>query len=124
MLALAPAVALATGPSAGDNQYTDPLKSTTTAHTTPPPTSTTTAAPPPAATPPPVSTAPATPVPAQAPTATTAATTTSTSVATPTDPSSLPRTGYESWLAALLGGGLVALGFGIRLRYQGPRRNY
>jgi hypothetical protein len=114
MLSLAPGVALATGPSAGDNQYTDPLKSITTAHTTPAPT--TTSAPPQTTAPPPVAptSTPITP-PASA-TASTAPT------ATTSDPSaSLPRTGYNGWLAALLGAGLVAAGAGIRLRFTDPR---
>ena len=118
MLAVAPVVVAASGPSAGDNQYTDPLKSTTTTHATPPPTTTNA----PASTgggPAPATTTTITPPPTAVAAATT---TTATGTATPAasaSTGSLPRTGYESWLAALLGVGLVTTGIGIRLRYVG-----
>lgn len=109
---LGPAAALAaSGPSAGDNQYTDPLKSTTTTASKPAKTATTTTSTAPASTPPgTINTAPptatATPT---TPIATTAAGTTSQSA-------TLPRTGYDGWLAAALGAGLVAAGLGVRRR--------
>jgi hypothetical protein len=114
MLAVGPALALATGPSAGDNQYTDPLKSTAS-HPPPPPATT---APPPVAAPPATSssdtattTTPSTIAPG--PAASAISSDTSPAATAP----SLPRTGYDAWLAIPLGAGLISLGAGIRLRY-------
>jgi hypothetical protein len=111
---LGPAAALAaSGPSAGDNQYTDPLKSTTTTASKPAKTATTTttqSTQPPSTSSGTINTAPptatATPT---APIATTASGTTSNSA-------TLPRTGYDGWLAAALGAGLVVAGFAVRRR--------
>jgi hypothetical protein len=103
-LALGPiAAALASsGPSAGDNQYTDPLSNTTTAtHQTAPPPVTTTAAPPAQTTPPPV--------------ATTADPTTTTTAKG--DPKTLPMTGYDAWLGGAFGLFLTAGGIAVRRRY-------
>jgi len=101
-----PAAAIAVagnGPSAGDNQYTDPLSTSTTTHSTPPPASTTPA------------TAPAPPTaPATAPTATLASSTTSTSSGSSSK--TLPMTGYDGWAGALLGAGLLGAGFAVRRR--------
>jgi LPXTG-motif cell wall-anchored protein len=114
---LGPAAALAaSGPSAGDNQYTDPLKSTTTTASKPAKSASTTT---PAATPPPstssgtINTAP--PVATATTTAPTATIATTASSATSTS-ATLPRTGYDSWLAAALGAGLVAAGLSVRRR--------
>lgn len=118
VIAGAPApAALANGPSAGDNQYTDPLAgqttshTTSTTHTTPPPAQTTST---PAATSPPATT-PATSAPSPAPTAATGATgTTAVGAATgKADPKTLPLTGFDATLGAgvgflLLGAGLLA----------------
>jgi LPXTG-motif cell wall-anchored protein len=114
-LALAvPAVTLASGGgSAGDQQYTDPFGGTTTSAT-----HTTTSAP------------PATSSPSPSPTPTTSATpvaSTQTSSSDPTAPTAtiasstagqLPRTGYDSWLAAALGFALVAGGLALRVRIR------
>jgi LPXTG-motif cell wall-anchored protein len=109
LAAAVPAVALANGGSAGDNQYVDPLagvhshsgssassSATNAAATTSTPAATATAA------------------------ASTATTPTATSAATSTHPSgkstSLPRTGFQDWQAAGLGLVLVAGGLGLRRR--------
>ncbi len=121
LTALAMAVPAATlasggGGSAGDQQYTDPFAGTSNpsgTHTTkthpatkPAPAAT---APAPAASAPAASTpAPATTAPAASP-----ATTTTASTARPT---TLPFTGYDSWLAAGLGAALVAGGALLRRR--------
>jgi cytoskeletal protein RodZ len=112
---LGPAGALANGPSAGDQQYIDPLGSgnhhhksnggSSTSTTTP---STSTATSPPPATVTPTTT-----------TATTASSTAATTSATPShghDPSgkTLPFTGFDVWLAAGLGLSLLAGGAYLR----------
>lgn len=102
-----PAAAIAVagnGPSAGDNQYTDPLStSTSTSHAS---------APPPATTPAPVASAP-TPA-ATGPTATIASATTSASSASSSK--TLPMTGYDELAGMLLGAGLLGAGFAVRRR--------
>jgi hypothetical protein len=104
-----PAAAIAVagnGPSAGDNQYTDPLSTSTTTHSTPPPAA--------SATPPPAP-APAT---APPPTATPTATIAATAAPTTSGSSSktLPMTGYDGLAGALLGAGLLGAGFAARRR--------
>lgn len=105
-----PAAAIAVagnGPSAGDNQYTDPLStSTTTHHSTPPP-------PPPASTTPATAPAPAT-APTTAPTATLASST--TSATSGSSSKTLPMTGYDGLAGALLGAALLGTGFAVRRR--------
>ena len=108
LLALgAPAVALAGG-SAGDQQYTDPFGAGTTttsaardtATATTPASATTPAATPPAADPAPAQTSTG-----SQPTATVAGTS-----------SSLPYTGYDTWMAAGFGAVMLATGLGLRLQ--------
>jgi cobalamin biosynthesis Mg chelatase CobN len=102
-----PAAAIAVagnGPSAGDNQYTDPLSTSTTTHATAPP---------------PASTTPATaPTPAAAPTTAPTATLASSTTSSTSGSSSktLPMTGYDGWVGALLGAGLLGTGFAVRRR--------
>lgn len=112
---LGPTAALANGPSAGDQQYIDPLGSgnhhhksnggSSTSTTTP---STSTATSPPPATVTPTTT-----------TATSASSTPATTSATPShghDPpgKTLPFTGFDAWLAAGLGLSLLAGGAYLR----------
>jgi hypothetical protein len=108
-LALGPiAVALANGgPSAGNNQYSDPLGNTTTAthRSAPPPAATTTPTPAPTTSPPVAATAD--------PTTTATTSTTSTTSAG----KSLPMTGYDAWLSGAFGVFLVAGGIAVRRRY-------
>jgi LPXTG-motif cell wall-anchored protein len=126
-LGIAPTAALATGPSAGDNQYTDPLAgqsghtTSTTHHTTPPPKTTTS----PATTQPPTAptTSPAAPAPTTTTSGTSAATSTpagtSSTVATTTakaDPKTLPLTGYDTALGAALGALMLGAGLVVRRR--------
>jgi hypothetical protein len=105
-----PAAAIAVagnGPSAGDNQYTDPLSTSTTKHSTPPP--------PPASTTPATAPAPATATaPTTAPTATLASST--TSATSGSSSKTLPMTGYDGLAGALLGAGLLGTGFAVRRR--------
>jgi hypothetical protein len=104
-----PAAAIAvagSGPSAGDNQYTDPLSTSTSTHSTAPPPASTTPAPPVS----PTSTV------APAPTATIASTATSTTAGSSSK--TLPLTGYDGLGAALLGGGLLGAGFVVRRRLR------
>ena len=125
-LALAvPAVTLASGGgSAGDQQYTDPFAGTPTpqTHTGGTQTATLTAtAPAPATTPASAGTTPATgtrpPAATPAPaTATSAPAVSAASATTSTRPTTLPFTGYDSWLAAGLGAGMVAGGIVLRRR--------
>jgi hypothetical protein len=130
---LGPTSALANGPSAGDQQYIDPLGGNTGSQhshtstngagsTSTSPASTPPATTPPATTPAAVTTTPAT-VTTTASTAATATTSTSTSAA-PTasstakksaaDPQTLPMTGFDVWLAGAIGLGLAALGLSLR----------
>jgi LPXTG-motif cell wall-anchored protein len=130
---LGPAAALATGPSAGDQQYVDPLggshssggshhssggshssgSSTTPSSTaTTPGTSPTT--PSAGAT---VSSSTTTTTASASPTATTA----STSATSAKDPKSLPRTGFDVWLAVLIGAGLLSSGLIVRRTVRGER---
>jgi hypothetical protein len=123
-LAVPAATLAAGGGSAGDQQYTDPFAGTphpagsTHTATTPPPTTTpapTTTAPAPAASTP----APApstTPLPA-APPAT--AVTSTASAPTTARPTTLPFTGYDSWLAGALG--VAMIGAGVILRRRARR---
>jgi LPXTG-motif cell wall-anchored protein len=128
-LGIAPATALATGPSAGDNQYTDPLAgqnghtTSTTHHTTPPPKTTSS----PASTPPPAQTttspeAPAAPTTSATTTSSSSASTSSTTASTAAtskakaDPKTLPMTGYDSALGAALGAVLLGAGLLVRRR--------
>lgn len=117
-----PALALASGGgSAGDQQYTDPFGGSggqTTTHRT-----TTSASPPPTSSAPATSTpaTPATTTPATSPAATSAVDPTATAASTtPVSSTStagtLPYTGYDGGLAALLGGGLVLSGAALRIR--------
>jgi hypothetical protein len=105
-----PASALATGPSAGDQQYTDPLAGSGSNHASTHTSST--------------SSTPA-PAPAPAPTpsssGSSAATTASSAPTSATVPSSggdpgksLPRTGFDVALGALLGACLLASGTYLR----------
>jgi LPXTG-motif cell wall-anchored protein len=118
-LALAvPAVTLAAGGggSAGDQQYTDPFGGTSTPTSKPKTTATT----PPQTTP--------TPAPAPTTSATPVASTQTATTQTSSDPTTptatiassttgtLPRTGYDSWLAAGLGFVLVGGGLALRVR--------
>jgi LPXTG-motif cell wall-anchored protein len=106
-----PAAAIAVagnGPSAGDNQYTDPLSTSTTTHSTPPPAASTTPAAPPAHA---TATAPTT-----APTATLASST--TSAASGSSSKTLPMTGYDGLAGALLGAGLLGAGLAVRRRVR------
>jgi LPXTG-motif cell wall-anchored protein len=119
-LALAvPAVTLAAGGgSAGDQQYTDPFggtssPTTSTAKTTSTTPATTSTAPATAA-----PTTTATPV-ASTPTASTPAgsdPTTPTATIASSTAGTLPRTGYDSWVAAALGFVLVGGGLALRVR--------
>jgi LPXTG-motif cell wall-anchored protein len=108
------AVALAdSGPSAGDNQYVDPLAGTSTTKsktsTTHSATGTTPAAP--------TSTISATPAVTPAPVATTATSTATTAATTATSTdASLPRTGDDTWLIAVLGVGMAGAGVVLRRR--------
>jgi hypothetical protein len=108
-LAIGPiAAALANGgPSAGNNQYSDPLANptTTTHQSAPPPAATTTPTPVPTASPPVATTAD--------PTTTATGTTTTTT----TGGKSLPMTGYDAWLSGAFGVFLVAGGIAVRRRY-------
>jgi hypothetical protein len=110
-----PAVALANGPSAGDNQYTDPLagtkttKSTTTATTAPQPTTT-----------PQTTTTPAAPSPGSTgslssspPTATSSSASTTTG-ASSSHSGTLPMTGFDAWLGLAVGAGLIGAGVAVR----------
>lgn len=111
LAAVVPGAALASGGSAGDNQYVDPLagvhphsgKSSSSSPATSAATTST----------------PATSTPA-ASTATTATTPTATGAATSADPSSkkksLPFTGFQDWQAAGLGLMLMAGGLILRRR--------
>src|SRR5262249_22279032 len=126
-IGIAPPAALANGPSAGDNQYTDPLagQTTTTTHT---PTSTQTT-PPPTSTSPSPSSGSSSAAPAATPatsssTSTTAATTsttsaTSTSTAAGDPQQTLPMTGFDAAIAAALGALLLGAGVLIRRRVLG-----
>ena len=111
LMLLAPA-ALATGPSAGDQQYTDPLGGSngqSNGSSTTPSSSN--------------STAPATPAAPSTSSAPTAVAASSTS-ATTTSPSStasgtaasdaLPRTGFNAWLGAAFGVALLGAGLAVR----------
>jgi cobalamin biosynthesis Mg chelatase CobN len=110
-----PAVALANGPSAGDNQYTDPLgggtkttKSTTPATTAP----TTTPAAQPTTT-----IAPSTGTTGSLSSSPTLATSASSSTtSSSSDSGSLPVTGFDAWLGFAVGAGLVGVGFAVRRR--------
>ncbi len=99
---LVPAAALATGPSAGDQQYVDPLGGSHHGSTT-----TTTA---------PTTTTPAATPSSSTPTATTssASTTTATGSSGSTGSKTLPFTGMNVWLAAGIGVFMLALGAGLR----------
>ena len=103
-----PAIALASGPSAGDNQYTDPLSGTTTAtHSSPAPSSS------------PASSSSSSSGGSSSPTATTASSTPSQATTQPTATAAnakktLPYTGLNVWLGAAVGIGLVGLGLGVR----------
>ena len=118
---LGAAAAFATGPSAGDNQYTDPLGSSSTSSTTssaPAPTST---APPPSSTssPPASQGTPASgSSSATSATPTASTTTVSSSSTTGQATSTLPRTGFNALLAVAVGLGLLATGIGLRRRMQ------
>jgi LPXTG-motif cell wall-anchored protein len=122
-LALAvPAVTIADGGggSAGDQQYTDPFGGTSTptpskpktTATTPPQTTSTAAAPPTTSATPVASTQTATTQTSSDPTTPTATIASSTT-------GTLPRTGYDSWLAAGLG--FVLVGGGLALRFRARR---
>jgi cytoskeletal protein RodZ len=119
---LAPAAVLAKGPSAGDQQYTDPLAGSghTTTQSQPTPTSTST--PPstgtsaPASSPVPTATTSSTPSSSSSATSSTSGTTTgSTSSASgSTSGTPMPVTGYDLPLAILAGAGLLASGVCLR----------
>ena len=102
-----PAIALASGPSAGDNQYTDPLNGTTTAtHTSSAPSSS------------PASSSSSPASASSAPTGTSASSTPSQAstqpAATTANTKTLPYTGLNVWLGAAVGIGLVGIGLGVR----------
>ncbi|MEA2158070.1 MAG: hypothetical protein QOD66_450 [Solirubrobacteraceae bacterium] len=109
LMLLAP-VALATGPSAGDQQYTDPLAGSNSqsngASTTPSSSSSGSS-----------QTAPAT---ATASSTSSSPTASASSTATPSSSSTasgaLPRTGFNAWLGAAFG--VVLLGAGLAVRRQ------
>ncbi len=103
---LAPAAALATGPSAGDQQYVDPLGGSHHGSTT-----TTTA---PSTTP-----APAATTSSSTPTASTTSASTTTTAASSTGSKTLAFTGLNIWQAAGIGVFMLALGAGLR---RGSRR--
>lgn len=104
-----PAVALAGG-SAGNQQYTDPFAGSTSSSSATVTVTSTAATPPPDTTPVVTSSASATtPPPATTPAATTPATST-------VRPAHLPFTGYNGWLAAALGAGMVSGGIALRRR--------
>jgi hypothetical protein len=124
---LGPTSALASGSSAGDQQYVDPLGGSTGTHHSHSTTSTSgSTSPPPVATPTPTATPPtATVTPATVTTTSTTPTaTTSGSTSTaPTrssnaksagDPQTLPMTGFDAWLVAAIGLGLTASGMSLR----------
>jgi hypothetical protein len=123
LVALALAVPAATlaagGGSAGDQQYTDPFAATSTptsthtaTPTTTPPAPATTAPPPTVAT----STQPLAPAATATPAATTPAPATPEPTATTARPTTLPFTGYDSWLAGALGMAMVVGGITLRRR--------
>jgi pilus assembly protein FimV len=132
-LMLAPQAALASGPSAGDNQYTDPLagKTTSTTHHTKPPPPKTTSSPastPPASTPPPAApasgstgTATPTPAPLASSTATTGTAAASTGTTAKHSKGTLPMTGFGAWLEAALGAALTGTGLALRRRRASSR---
>jgi hypothetical protein len=102
-----PAVAIAAGPSAGDQQYVDPLGGSGGSHHN---STTTTGAPTPAPAPAPVASSSGT-----TPTATTASATGVTPTATVgTSSNTLPFTGLNVGLAAGVGALLLVAGVGIR----------
>jgi cytoskeletal protein RodZ len=124
---LAAPVALASGPSAGDQQYVDPLggshsssgsshHTSSSSHTTSTPAATTPVATTPVATTP-TATTPATVTPTTtttSPTATTASSGT-TAASSGSDPAkTLPFTGFNAWLAVAVGVGLLGLGATLR----------
>jgi hypothetical protein len=108
-----PAVALAQGPSAGDNQYTDPLGGTKTTKST---TTATTPATQPATTPTPPSSSSTGSLSASPPAATSAGAGTTTSSTSSSDSGSLPMTGFDAWLGFAVGAGLVVAGVVVRRR--------
>jgi len=108
----APAAGLASGPSAGDQQYVDPLGgsssgSHSSSHSSSPGT-TSSPTPAPVASPPAATTA-------------TVASTTSTRSSTQTagDPGTLPRTGFDVWPGVAVGIGLLASGAFLRRAARG-----
>ncbi len=115
---LGPAAALANGPSAGDQQYIDPLGGGTHHHSKSnggSSSATTTPSTPTATSPPPATVTPTT----TTTTATSASSTPATTSATAShshDPAgkTLPFTGFDVWLSAGLGLGLLAFGFYLR----------
>lgn len=124
-----PAVAIASGPSAGDNQYTDPLAGQGTHHTSggshsqtssTPQTSTPTAGS--------SSGTPTTTLSSSSPTSSTASSSSpprsSTAAATSAAKSSrtLPMTGFDAGLAAAIGAGLIGIGLVTRRRIRCPSR--
>lgn len=112
----APAVTLAAGGggSAGDQQYTDPFGGTSTPTKSAP--KTTATAPPPATSTAPAATAPTTTATPVASTQTASDPTTPTATIASSNAGTLPRTGYDGWLAAALGFGLVGGGLVLRVR--------
>jgi hypothetical protein len=108
VLAAGPAIALASGPSAGNQQYTDPFSSTTPSKTQAT-TTTSTSTPMPTTT----STIQAS-SPSTSPPSNDGSTTTSTTSSS--KGKDLPYTGIDSLLAGMLGGGLLVIGLGLRRR--------
>ncbi len=118
-----PAATLAAGGgSAGDQQYTDPFGGSSGGKATK--TTATSTAPAPAATTPPATTPPATtpttstPAPTGSGTTGTPTAVAATSAKTGKTGKTLPFTGYDGRLAALLGAGLVLGGAGLRIRLR------
>jgi LPXTG-motif cell wall-anchored protein len=106
LLALAPTAGLADGGGAGDNQYQDPLASTTTPAKAKPKKKVATTAP---------STATTT-TPATTPASTTAPAATSGTSSSSASSRQLPRTGAPADLIGLAGAGLIAIGAVLRRR--------
>ncbi len=124
---LGPATALATGPSAGDQQYVDPLGGSHSGshHSSGGSHSTTQS---PAPTTPTTATTPVSSTPTVSPTVTTTASTTTPPTATTASatstakdpPKSLPRTGFDALLAIAIGAGMSGAGLAVRRGVRHP----
>jgi hypothetical protein len=117
-----PAAAFANGPSAGDNQYTDPLAGHhnhsgggTHTSTTPPPATPTAASSSGASS---ATLSPTTP----SSSASAATTTSATTAATSSSSQTLPVTGFDAALAAVIGVSLIGIGLMTRRRIRPTSR--